>query len=285
MKKKILLILILVLTIVLTCLGAYLNGRYINPTDFSVTYLDVESERIPESFQDHNILFISDLEYGSFFDEERLTKFIDHVSRLHADIIIFGGDLFDKNFVPMSEDVTLLTQKLMSIKADLGKFAILGDYDQTTSERSALVSKILYDSNFEMLEGNNIGLHCGNSEYINLVGFNYNEEMYDLSESYANIVPENYTITVVHGAKMITYLPVNISDLTLSGHSHHVQINLPFMVDESYKMTGGYAHGKFKTNKTLLYVTRGVGTTNKDFRIFSDPEIVSIRLKHKSPEQ
>ena len=57
------------------------------------------------------------------------------------------------------------------------------------------------------------------------------------------------------------------------------------MVDKSYQNTGGYAHGKYNTNKTLLYVTRGVGTTNKDFRIFSDPEIVSIRFKSVKPEK
>jgi len=279
MKKKIILILVLVSIILITGLASFINGRYINPTDFDVTYLDIESEQIPKSFQERNILFISDLEYGSFFNEDRLNKFIDHVNNLHADIVIFGGDLFDKNFVPMSEDVTLLITKLTSIKAELGKFAILGDYDQTTSERSALVSKILYDSNFELLQGNSIALHSGESEYINLVGFNYTEEFVDMTESFSNTVPEDYTIAVIHGAKMINYLPVGTTDLTLSGHSHHVQINLPFMVDKSYQNTGGYAHGKYTTQKTLLYITRGVGTTNKDFRIFSDPEIVSIRFK------
>ena len=279
MKKKIILILVLVSIILITGLASFINGRYINPTDFDVTYLDIESEQIPKSFQERNILFISDLEYGSFFNEDRLNKFIDHVNNLHADIVIFGGDLFDKNFVPMSEDVTLLITKLTSIKAELGKFAILGDYDQTTSERSALVSKILYDSNFELLQGNSIALHSGESEYINLVGFNYTEEFVDMTESFSNTVPEDYTIAVIHGAKMINYLPVGTTDLTLSGHSHHVQINLPFMVDKSYQNTGGYAHGKYTTQKTLLYISRGVGTTNKDFRIFSDPEIVSIRFK------
>lgn len=282
MKKKIILILVLVSIILITGLAAYINGRYINPTDFDVTYLDIESEQVPKSFQERNILFISDLEYGSFFNEDRLNKFIDHVNRLHADIVIFGGDLFDRNFVPMSEDVNLLIQKLTSIKAELGKFAILGDYDQTTSERSALVTKILYDSNFEMLQGNSIALHCGESEYINLVGFNYTEDFIDMTESFSNTVPEDYTIAVIHGARMISYLPVGTTDLTLSGHSHHVQINLPFMVDKTYQNTGGYAHGKYSTQKTLLYVTRGVGTTNKDFRIFSDPEIVSIRFKKLS---
>ena len=279
-KKKIIVILSIIFIILASCLFTYLNGKYINPTDFKVTYLDIEDELIPDSFKEKNIIFISDLEYGSFFDEQRLNKFIDQINKLHADIVIFGGDLFDKQFVPMSEDVQLLTEKLKSIKADMGKFAILGDFDQMTGERASLVNKILYDSDFEMLDGNAITLHYGTNEFINLVGINFTSNVPDLNSSFNNIQPESYTITVVHGARMINYLPVNISDLTLSGHSHHVQVNLPFIVDyESYPMTGNYSHGKFNTSKTMLYVTNGIGTTKNDLRIFSDPEIVYIIFK------
>lgn len=267
--------------LILTALFGYLNASKFNLTDFEVTYLDIKDETVPESFVGKTIMFISDLEYGTFFDKDRLEIFKRKINSFKADVIVFGGDMFDREFVPISEDVNLLTDLLSGLEADLGKFAILGDFDQITDRRKALVSKILYDSNFELLDNNPIQLHNNSSRQMNLIGINYSEDTTELSNAYSNVQTEDYTITVIHGAAMADILPIKISDLTISGHSHHCQINFPFFIEESFKQTGGYAAGKYKTNNTLLYVSKGIGTTISDFRLFSDPEILIITFKQK----
>ncbi len=267
--------------LLLTALFGYLNASKFNLTDYEVTYLDIKDDTVPESFMGKSIIFISDLEYGTFFDKTRLELFKKKINSFKADVIVFGGDMFDKEFVPISEDVNILTDLLSGLEADLGKFAILGDFDLITDRRKALVSKILYDSNFELLDGNPIQLHNNSSQQMNLIGINYSEDTNDLSSTYSNVQPEDFTITIIHGAAMADILPIKISDLTISGHSHHCQVNFPFFIEDSFKQTGGYATGKYKTNNTLLYVSKGVGTTIKDYRIFSDPEILYITFKEK----
>lgn len=267
--------------LLLTALFGYLNASKFNLTDYEVTYLDIKDDTVPESFMGKSIIFISDLEYGTFFDKTRLELFKKKINSFKADVIVFGGDMFDKEFVPISEDVNILTDLLSGLEADLGKFAILGDFDQITDRRKALVSKILYDSNFELLDGNPIQLHNNSSQQMNLIGINYSEDTNDLSGTYSNVQPEDYTITIIHGAAMADILPIKISDLTISGHSHHCQVNFPFFIEDSFKQTGDYATGKYKTNNTLLYVSKGVGTTIKDYRLFSDPEILYITFKEK----
>lgn len=281
MKKKLFLILGITTFLILTALFGYLNASKFNLTDFEVTYLDIKDETVPESFIGKTIMFISDLEYGTFFDKDRLELFKKKINSFKADVIVFGGDMFDREFVPISEDVNLLTDLLSGLEADLGKFAILGDFDQITDRRKALVSKILYDSNFELLDSNPIQLHNNSSQQMNLIGINYSEDTTELSNTYSNVQPEDYTITVIHGAAMSDILPIKISDLTISGHSHHCQINFPFFIEDSFKQTGGYATGKYKTNNTLLYVSKGIGTTISDYRLFSDPEILFITFKQK----
>lgn len=281
MKKKLFLILGITTFLLLTALFGYLNASKFNLTDYEVTYLDIKDDTVPESFMGKSIIFISDLEYGTFFDKTRLELFKKKINSFKADVIVFGGDMFDKEFVPISEDVNILTDLLSGLEADLGKFAIMGDFDQITDRRKALVSKILYDSNFELLDGNPIQLHNNSSQQMNLIGINYSEDTNDLSGTYSNVQPEDYTITIIHGAAMADILPIKISDLTISGHSHHCQINFPFFIEDSFKQTGGYATGKYKTNNTLLYVSKGVGTTIKDYRFFSDPEILYITFKEK----
>ena len=281
MKKKLFLILGITTFLLLTALFGYLNASKFNLTDYEVTYLDIKDDTVPESFMGKSIIFISDLEYGTFFDKTRLELFKKKINSFKADVIVFGGDMFDKEFVPISEDVNILTDLLSGLEADLGKFAILGDFDQITDRRKALVSKILYDSNFELLDGNPIQLHNNSSQQMNLIGINYSEDTNDLSGTYSNVQPEDYTITIIHGAAMADILPIKISDLTISGHSHHCQVNFQFFIEDSFKQTGDYATGKYKTNNTLLYVSKGVGTTIKDYRLFSDPEILYITFKEK----
>ena len=130
-----------------------------------------------------------------------------------------------------------------------------------------------------MLQDNTITLHNGTSEVIYLAGFDYKDSSIDSSLAYSNISNDSFVITVIHGAKLAENLPNQISDVTLSGHSHHMQINLALFVNNvEYPNTGNYGTGKYKLKNTTLYVSNGVGTTRDDFRIFSDPGVYYLKL-------
>ncbi|MBR2792153.1 MAG: metallophosphoesterase [Erysipelotrichaceae bacterium] len=278
-KKKLILSLAVVLLILLTGVLSYLNGKYVNPTDFQIKNITYNDSHLPESFDDVTVMFISDLEYGTFFNKDRLDAFVDKINKVQADIIIFGGDMFDRDYSPVSQDISNLRTALKSIDAPLGKFAVLGDFDYTSEQRAALVRKLLYDAEFEMLQDNTITLHNGTSEVIYLAGFDYKDSSIDSSLAYSNISNDSFVITVIHGAKLAENLPNQISDITLSGHSHHMQINLALFVNNvEYPNTGNYGTGKYKLKNTLLYVSNGVGTTRDDFRIFSDPGVYYLKL-------
>ena len=281
-KKKLILILAIVAGMLLTGFLSYLNAKYINPSDYKVRNITVSDSHLPDSFDGFTVMFISDLEYGTYFTKDRLDRFINKIDNCEADVVIFGGDLFDKDYNPVSNDITALRSALKSIDAPKGKFAILGDFDYVTEQRSALVRKLLFDAEFEMLQDNNIKLHNATSETMNLVGFNYTEGALDVTQSFTDITNDSYTITVVHGALFAESLPSQLSDLTLSGHSHHSQLNLPFVINYNlYPNTGTYGPGKYNLKNNLLYVSNGVGTTTDDIRIFSDPEVLFITFRKK----
>lgn len=280
MKRKTLIILIAAALLSLFTVFNYLNASRINPTDFNVKYLDLTDDRIPKSFDGCTILFISDIEYGNFFNKERLAEFAKTLETLQPDIMIFGGDMFDTIYAPLTEDVELLIQTLSIIAAPYGKFAILGDFDQISEQRAALVRKVLNDAEFELLDANPLTIHYGSGDHINLVGINYQDEISDLSGRFSTIDSGLFTLTVVHGAEFAKNLPLQVSTVTLSGHSHHSQINLPFFINhEKYKHTGKLGVGRFSLSNTLLYVSRGIGTTSSDYRFFCDPELMYFRIK------
>ena len=186
-KKKTVLILAIIVGLLLTGLLSYLNAKYINPSDYKVRNITVSDSHLPESFDGFTVMFISDLEYGTYFTKDRLERFIDKINSCEADVVIFGGDLFDKDYNPVSNDITALRTALKSIEAPKGKFAILGDFDYVTEQRSALVRKLLYDAEYELLQDNNITLHNATSETINLIGFNYTEGTLVTDQAFATI--------------------------------------------------------------------------------------------------
>ena len=260
-KKVLVFIMSLIVLLLLFSMVVVYRGKNVVPFNFKVTYLEESSEKIPANFNDVKILFLTDIEYGSLFTEQHLSKLKTTINSLDVDIVLFGGDLFDKNYAPVSSDVDLLTDLLSSIKAPLGKFAILGDFDISTETREILVKKVLNDSNFELITSE-MKLYNNPTGYIILSGDSY------ACNTIKQVSLDSYSIVILHGADTYKNIPPHVN-LILSGHTHDKQVN--FFSKANYKF------GKTKN----LYRSRGIGLTEFDYRIFSSPEIVVITLKTK----
>ncbi len=284
MKNPVIRKTVICIAVILFLLGA-IGGSYFYATrwsqkHFTVDYQTAGSFQIPLAFDNVSIMFLSDLEYGSFFDSSRLSILQQQISQLSSDIVIFGGDLFDEGYAVSQQDIDTVTAFLKGLSAPGGKFAILGDFDTADSQRQSLVTAILADADFELLKyGAPLKIHNGTSAYINLIGFSYNPELTDTTAAFSSVLDSSYTIAVIHGAKLADTFPLNRCDLTLSGHSHHLQINFPGL--GSYKTSaasGSYKLGMQTTATTTLYLSSGLGETAVDARLFSKPSLLFLRL-------
>ncbi len=68
-------------------------------------------------------------------------------------------------------------------------------------------------------------------------------------------------------------------DLMLSGHTHRGQM---WPLSYVSRIFFPFQAGAYRIGKTLLYVSRGVGTWGPPMRIASRPEIVRITLRSRS---
>lgn len=86
-------------------------------------------------------------------------------------------------------------------------------------------------------------------------------------------------ISLMHEPDIVKRQPRHVS-LQLSGHSHGGQVCLPF---GQHLHTPGFAKqyiaGFYPHAKVPLYVTRGIGTTGVDYRLFCDPEVSLLTLR------
>lgn len=285
MIKRILRIFSILLILFLCVSGIFLYGIYVTVERVTLTYQTMYSDVIPDSMADKTIAFISDIYYNGYMDKERLTSMIEKYNKSSADIVIFGGDLFSNpaENPPDSEAVLELTEILKTIKAPLGKFAVLGDSDQVNDETKAIAEQVLFDSDFEVITNTSVRIRNNDSYGINLIGID--SEINGSPEpdlAFQNISEDTFNIMVTHCPDTVNRNDINIQylNLVLAGHSLGGQIYLPLLGPlQSVEGAQTYPHGLYNISGKTLIVSNGLGTKNYDMRLFTPPQVIMIRLQ------
>lgn len=252
---------------------------YAATSRYTVRYETLSSVRIPDQMDNVTIAYFSDLEYGLFMDETRLSKLAKKIQSLDPDIIIFGGDLVAENLSSVS-DTSALTAALSSFEAPLGKFAVLGDNDAQNETVQSQVEQILYDSDFEVLNNRSILLRNEGSGSITLTGLNCNS--LDTSSAFASVSKTTYNIVVCHTPDSADSVPSDLTSYFLAGHSHGGEIYWGFGAEYMPSGCNQYFRGKHDLGTFTLDITNGVSTSQKDARFMADAEVVLYRLEHVS---
>ncbi|MBR3347566.1 MAG: metallophosphoesterase [Solobacterium sp.] len=278
-------ILIVLGMICLLSLALLYDAYYKAPSRYQVRYENLESVFIPDQMNDVSILFFSDLDYGTFMDEARLTKLTDSINALSPDVIVFGGDLFDQNATDTGPNAaSAIIRCLSQLEAPLGKYAVLGDFDYRTPELRQQVEDILFQSDFELLLNSSVLIRNHGSGSVTLTGLDCGLYGYpDSDAAFANVGRTVYNIVIAHTPDQCELLPNDLTNYVLCGHSHGGQAYWGFGALYTPSMAERYFRGKHTIQNTYtLDISNGVGTTIKDVRFLSNAEIVLYRLKHKA---
>lgn len=253
---------------------------YISTVKVGVREYRVENKKIPNSLSGLKIIQLSDLHFGSTMFNEDVKKIKKQINIRKPDIIVFTGDLINKDYKLSSKDQEKLIKYLKEMDATLGKYAILGDED------TEMVSTIFNQGGFSILRNEYDLVYKDDNSAILLIGINTKEIDIDKASSYFKEENHNsniYTITLIH--KPDTTDEINSiyhSDLVLAGHSHNGNIRIPFINYPLIKVEGAkkYNQDYYKINDTDLYISSGLGTQS-GLRLFCRPSINFFRLSTK----
>ena len=284
-KKKIVKRLAFILII-----GLLVFGIYQELTINSVKRVELDSQNrvfsnTPDTFDNATIVFFSDIHYNKFMNKERFLPFIELISQLEPDILLFGGDLFDHPSVEFPSDDTIdeLTQLLSSLDATLGKYAVLGNHDYESPTTNSIVVSVLENSGFNILVNETLKVYNQQNEYIYIAGID--SQLLgnpDIDLTFENHVKDSLTIALSHTPDIIDQLDATMIDWQLSGHSHGGQISLP-LIGPLYKVPYAekYPTSHENINNIKLDVSNGIGTTRLDMRLFANPQIHYYTLKYE----
>ncbi|MGL5540984.1 MAG: metallophosphoesterase [Erysipelotrichaceae bacterium] len=274
--KQILLVLVVVALVLLGFVG---YGKSFALTHPRMSYKSLSSSKVDDSLAGMEIAYISDLYFGEFYDRTRLARMVEQLNDASVDIILFGGDLFASGFVPSEDDMAFVQNAFKQLKAPYGKFAVLGEQEE--GDQAALVTTLLRNSNFEILQNETRRLYYKGKGYIELHGIH----SATLSESKASELVEASTpaavqLAMMHNPISFELFPLKTLDLALAGHTLGGQVYIPILslFDETWDGIK-YWRGKNQNNGTIIHVSNGLGTMKEDFRFMTPSEIIIYTLK------
>lgn len=271
-------------------------GALFNRYNISVKELTIEINGLPESFEGYRILQFSDFHLGSYGeDTEFVEEVVSCINELKPDIILFTGDIVNRK----TDELVPFTSVLSNLMAADGVKAILGNHDygdyykwNNETEKKENMNKLysLFKKMGWRLLLNETDWLVRNNDSIALIGVeNIGDPPFpiygSLSKAYNTLDDDKVKILLSHNPSHWTdsitnHIDKNIA-LTLSGHTHAMQIEV-FGLSPSvfrYKTWGG-KYENTKENKTL-YVNIGIGTVGLPMRLGATPELTMITLTRK----
>ena len=282
--------LVLVAVWVLSAIYGNVYGRFRH----EVKHVQLSFYNLPAAFDGMRIVHISDLHLDGWVGHKKeLQQRVDEINALSPDIICFTGDLVSLSANELKPFVPIL-QKLRA-KQPGHVFAVLGNHDYMpyarigVRERNKAVAELVRMEREELgwtvlLNESEVICHGGDSIAIlgcenQSVGAHPVIQRGDLHKTLLGN-EETFCILLTHDPSQWRkeVLPETDIPLTLSGHTHAMQLRL-FGFTPS-KWIYPECDGLYSEGEQHLYVNIGLGGT-LPWRIGATPEITLITLRNK----
>lgn len=278
MKKKIklLFILLLLFAILIVCYSIYIEPERLVVKEITVeTNMDIETCRI---------VFFTDTHFGALYDEKHIERIVEMINGRDADIVIFGGDLFD-NYARDKEilDMEYLQGQLNRIEAKTGKHAVFGNHDYGGGA-VRIYENFMNNCGFYVLDDEPVFLEKFN---IEIIGFD-DYLLGQTEEDFYHIQSDKFHLIVTHEPVISKLIEGSDENLILSGHTHGGQVSVPFFTKRLLPNgSDQFIKGFYGTQDigsesfAQMYVSSGIGLTKYPFRFFNVPEIIEVNLIRK----
>lgn len=280
--------------IVLMCM-VWLIVVYGSTLGFSrleVKHITYESSVLPQAFDGYKIVHFSDAHIGSFRGRKSLLKkSVDAINAQHADLVAFTGDLQNMSY----DEIEPHKHVLSSISARDGVVSVLGNHDyadylgtlspKEKSEYEENTRNVEREMGWRLLLNEHIVIRRG-ADSIVVAGMENDgdgrhfKRKGNIDKTLKGVDREQFVVMLEHDPTswQRTILPDSRSHLTLSGHTHAMQLMI-FGWSPSSLMYDEWA-GLFTRNGRSIYVSKGWGAFIP-FRIGASREIVVITLKRQ----
>jgi hypothetical protein len=210
--------------------------------------------------------------------EQKILKILDD---LKPDIIFLTGD-----YVRWMGNYEAALTFLSQLKAKIGIWGVMGDYDYSRSRKSCLFCHEEESSKFT--QRYSIRFLRDSSELLNLPEGTLRIEGIEFKKEYTNLsYGKSLPLKIIGPSIILSHSPLSFNLLDrnqnlfmVAGDTHGGQVPLPswFSGIIGYEKNASYNQGYFKKGNAKMYVSHGIGTSHIPIRLFRKPEIVVLHF-------
>lgn len=269
------------ISVILIIIGIILYARFIGTMGFETKEYAIYDKNLPSGFDGIKIVHFSDLHYNRAITSAKVDKIIEEINLINPDIVVFTGDLIDKDMVINDSDYDYLTKAFKRINSKYGKFSILGNHDYDEMDK---VIDVFNNSGFKYLENSYEIIYNERNEKIFIGGIgnvSYGLDDIDKTMEYFNSNDDiDYKVMLLHEPDISKKIveDYNVS-LILAGHSHNGQVRLP-LIGALYTPPGAkeYYDEHYVVDGANLYISSGIGVSTVNYRFWNRPSINFYRI-------
>jgi len=265
------------------------------PAVFGIVFLEtntieirhclIEDDRLGGVLDGVRIALVSDLHSREMGPRERLL--VDTVRNDKPDMLMLAGDYASKegNYAPVLEI-------MKSARCPLGVYAVMGNAEYAHAGRSCILchepgSDRKRENGAGFVLRNSVRILERNGAKLCIIGLDdpvtrkRNGRCFlDLREIVAGLDPGMPKILLAHSPDIFEEAARLGIDLVLCGHTHGGQLFFVPMIPGITRTEPAlkYPTGFYRRDRTIMYVTRGMGTNVLPIRLGVRPEITMIRF-------
>lgn len=220
-----------------------------------------------------SIVFVSDIHLGILINRNDAEKLVRKINRLHGDLVIIGGDIFDGDLYSVYAQNS--AEPLSKISAPLGVVAVTGNHDYFGDIKAAVSLmrqngiRVLMDECAIVGDFRIIGrVDSHGAEMAGIERKTLNGILSGCSGSYPLIVVDHEPVSISESVAQGAFLH-------LSGHTHAGQMwPVSIITSRLFELDRGYR----VIDNTHCVVSSGYGTWGPPVRIGNRPEVLKINI-------
>ena len=238
------------------------------------------SPRVPAGFDGFRLVYLSDIHYGPLFGEDRVRDLVQQVNKLHADVVILGGD-----YAVNSDGAVEFFRLHPGFQAKTAVLAVMGNHDRMlpeenfekllTAMREDGATPLVNDGILLERRGSRMAFvscddfYCGDCDLKKTAALSKRADFTVFLPHMPDVLPETYKM---HGSLFY--------QLALCGHTHGGQVAVMGHAVKSSSMYGSrYLSGWYHENGADILVTNGVGVSGLPVRLGAKPQLHLITMK------
>jgi len=242
----------------------YLYSRH----QLQVTRETIIVAGLPPALGGLRVGLLTDVHRSRWVSHEDVDAAVSMLMAERPDLIVLGGDYVtwgDRQFVVPAAEA------LGPLAAPLGVFAVLGNHDDDHEMPAALEK-----NGVEVLKDARTRLTV-RGEALTLAGIRYWTRR---PAAIANVIrgAEGPLVLLAHDPRRLVEAAALDIPLVLSGHTHGGQVVLPgvgAVAGQKFPVLSGIG----RRDRTVMFVSRGVGTVYVPIRINCPPEVAVLTLQ------